>query len=92
MFWDNLKAGLTWVDLYDPTLNRAYGEMERHYGFVADPAKTRAPKHKEKVERNMPVVRQQLLTGWTFRDIDEANHRAMRRCREEIGMGDPWNK
>jgi hypothetical protein len=23
-------------DIYDPTLNRAYAEMERHYGFVAD--------------------------------------------------------
>ncbi|WP_038002230.1 hypothetical protein [Syntrophorhabdus aromaticivorans] len=24
-------------DIYDPTLNRAYVDMERHYGFVADP-------------------------------------------------------
>lgn len=34
----------------------------------------------------MPVVRQQLLAGRTFRDIDEANQRALRWCREEIGM------
>ena len=86
MVLDNLKAGVTKVDLYDPTLNRAYGELERHYGFVADPAKARAPKHKGKVERNMPVVRQQLLAGRTFKDIDEANQRALRWCREEIGM------
>ena len=83
---DNLKAGVTKADLYDPTLNRAYGELERHYGFVADPAKARAPKHKGKVERNMPIVRQQLLAGRDFRDIDEANQRALRWCKEEIGM------
>jgi hypothetical protein len=83
---DNLKAGVMKADLYDPTLNRAYAELERHYGFVADPARVRAAKHKGKVERNMPVVRQQLLAGRTFKDIDEANQRALRWCREEIGM------
>ena len=88
---DNLKTGVTKADLYDPTLNRAYGELERHYGFVADPAKARSPKHKGKVERNMPVVRQQLLAGRTFRDIDEANQRALKWCREEIGMENPWD-
>jgi transposase len=35
---DNIKAGVVKPDIYDPTLNRAYAELERHYGFVADPA------------------------------------------------------
>ncbi len=83
---DNLKAGVIKADLYDPTLNRAYGELERHYGFVADPAKARTPKHKGKVERGIPVVRKHLLAGRSFRDSDEANQRALRWCREEIGM------
>lgn len=83
---DNLKSGVIKPDIYDPLLNRAYGELERHYGFVADPAKLREAKHKGKVERNMPVVRQQLLAGRTFRDVDEANERALRWCQEEIGM------
>ena len=55
---DNLKAGVVKTDLYDPTINRAYAELERHYGFVADPAKVRTPEHKGKVERSMPTVRQ----------------------------------
>jgi len=83
---DNLKAGVLKADLYDPTLNRAYGELERHYGFVADPAKAGKAKHKGKVERGVPVVRKHLLAGRNFRDIDETNQRAMRWCREEIGM------
>lgn len=37
---DNLKAGVLKPDIYDPTLNPAYAELERHYGFVADPAKS----------------------------------------------------
>jgi len=67
-------------------LNRAYGELERHYGFVADPAKAGKAKHKGKVERGVPVVRKHLLAGRSFRDIEEANQRALRWCREEIGM------
>jgi len=83
---DNLKPGVIKPDIYDPVINRAYGELERHYGFVADPAKVRLARHKGKVERSIPVVRQQLLAGRTFKDIDEANDRALKWCREEIGM------
>jgi len=83
---DNLKSGVIKPDIYDPVLNRAYGELERHYGFVADPAKVGEPRHKGKVERSMPVVRQQLLAGRAFQDIDEANERAVKWCREEVGM------
>ncbi len=83
---DNLKAGVIKPDIYDPTLNRAYGEVERHYGFVADPAKVGKAKHKGKVERGVPVVRKHLLAGRTFRDVEETNQRALRWCKEEIGM------
>ena len=38
---DNLKAGVVRADLYDPTVNRAYAELERHYGFTVDPARVR---------------------------------------------------
>lgn len=83
---DNLKAGVLKPDLYDPTLNRAYGELERYYGFVVDPTKVRVARHKGKVERGVAVVREHLLAGRTFRDIEEANERALRWCQEEIGM------
>lgn len=83
---DNLKTGVVKADIYEPTLNRAYAELERYYGFVADPAKVGKPKHKGKVERGISVVRKHLLAGRTFRDIEEANQRALQWSREEIGM------
>jgi transposase len=83
---DNLKPGVIKADIYDPTLNRAYADLERHYGFVADPAKVRSPQMKGKVERMVPVVRQHLLAGRFFRDITEANQRALSWSRNEIGQ------
>ena len=82
---DNLKSGVLKPDLYDPTLNRAYQELERHIGFVADPAKVAMPRHKGKVERQVGVVRQQLIAGRNYQDIEKANERALLWCQEEIG-------
>lgn len=83
---DNLKSGVAKPDLYDPTINRAYAELERHYGFVADPAKVRTPEHKGKVERTVPLVRQQLVAGRSYADLAEANEKALVWCRDEVGM------
>jgi len=83
---DNLKSGVVKPDRYDPTLNFAYADLERHYGFVADPAKVGCPKLKGKVERVVPVVRKHLLAGRSFTDIHEANERALRWCTHEIGQ------
>ncbi len=82
---DNLKAGVVRPDLYDPTINRAYAELERYYGFVVDPAKVATPEHKGKVERQMPVVRQQLVAGRGYRDLAELNEKALLWCREQVG-------
>jgi transposase len=83
---DNLKSGVIKPDIYDPAINRAYADMERHYGFVADPARVKTPEHKGKVERAVPIVRKHLLAGRSFRDIGEANSRALIWCKDEIGM------
>ncbi len=83
---DNLKDGVLKPDLYDPTLNPAYAELERHYGFVADPAKVQMARHKGRVERCVPVVRQQILAGRHFRDVEEANGRALEWCLKEVGL------
>jgi transposase len=85
---DNLKAGVVKTDLYDPTINRAYAELERHYGFVADPAKVRTPEHKGKVERSMPTVRQQLVAGRQYLDLADANEKALAWSLTGIGMED----
>jgi len=96
---DNLKSGITTADFYDPILNRTYGELERHYGFVCDPTKVRTPEHKGKIERSVTIVRQQVIAGRCFKDIEEANVYALQWCRHEIGTRAsrttgqaPWEK
>jgi len=81
---DNLKAGVIKPDFYDPTLNRSYAECEKHYGFVADPAKVRLAKHKGKVERSVTLVKQQVIAGREFSDIAAANAYGECWCREGI--------
>src|SRR4051794_1240609 len=41
---DNLKTGVTRPDLYDPLVNRAYGEFAAHYGVLIDPARAANPR------------------------------------------------
>jgi transposase len=81
---DNLKAGVLKPDIYDPTINRAYAECERHYGFAADPAKVRTPEHKGKVERSITIVKQQVISGREHKDIHSANDYALYWSREVI--------
>lgn len=81
---DNLKTGVVKPHIYDPIINRSYAELERHYGFVADPAKVRKPEHKGKVERSVTIVRQQILAGRNHKDIQSANEYAAYWCRNEI--------
>ncbi len=43
---DNLATGVDRPDLYDPKINRAYGELAAHYGTLVDPARAAKPKDK----------------------------------------------
>lgn len=81
---DNLKSGVIKPDIYDPILNRAYGDLEKHYGFVIDPAKVREAKHKGKVERSVAIARQQIIAGRDYASIDSANVYALIWCKDEI--------
>ena len=81
---DNLKAGVVKADIYDPTINKNYSELERFYDFIIDPAKVRTPEHKGKVERSVLIVKQQLIAGRDYKDIIEANVQARDWCRNDI--------
>lgn len=83
---DNLKSGILKPNTYDPIFNRTYGECAKHYGFIIDPAKARKAAHKGKVERRIPVVRQQFLACYEFRDIREANEQVKDYCRSDYGL------
>jgi transposase len=81
---DNLKAGIIKANIYDPTINITYAELERFYGFVADPAKVRTPEHKGKVERSVLIVKQQLIAGRIYDNINHANEAAYNWCSNII--------
>lgn len=83
---DNLKSGILRPNTYDPVFNRAYAECAKHYGFLIDPAKIREAAHKGKVERKVPVVRQQFLSTYDFSDIKEANEKVRLWCIDDYGM------
>ena len=81
---DNLKAGVIKSNIYDPTLNETYSELSRFYGFTIDPAKAYKPEHKGKVERSIRIVKEQLIAGKAYLDIDQANTEAIKWCKNEI--------
>ena len=68
---DNLRTGVDKPDLYDPKINRSYAEMATHYGCLVDPARSRKPRDKPKVERPMPYVRDSFWRGRQFTSLVE---------------------
>jgi transposase len=41
---DNLKAGVTSPNLYEPDLNPTYQDFAQHYGIAVVPASVRKPR------------------------------------------------
>jgi transposase len=58
---DNLKSAVTKVCRYEPTIQRTYEEMARHYGAVVSPARPYKPKDKAKVEVAVQVAERWIL-------------------------------
>src|SRR5258708_13873431 len=58
---DNLKAGVTNPDRYDPGINRTYAEMAGHYGTAILAARPRRPKDKAKVEVAVQIAQRWVL-------------------------------
>ena len=58
---DNLKAGVTSPDRYEPDLNPTYQEFARHYGLAIVPTRVRKPRDKAKVEAGVQVVERWIL-------------------------------
>jgi len=60
---DNLKTGVLSADLYDPKINKAFGEFAVHYGVLVDPARQGKPRDKGAVERVVPYARDSFYAG-----------------------------
>ena len=60
---DNLKTGVVRPDLYDPLINKSFGELAAHYGCLIDPARAFKPRDKARVERSVPYARDSFFAG-----------------------------
>ena len=85
---DNLKAGVTSPNLYEPDLNPTYQEFARHYGVAVVPARVRKPKDKAKVEVSVQVVERWILARLRdrkFIGLADANQ-AIRELLDELNQ------
>ena len=75
---DNLKAGVTSPNLYEPDLNPTYQEFASHYGVAVVPTRVRKPRDKAKVEVGVQVVERWILarlrdrTFFSLADLNQA--------------------
>jgi len=58
---DNLKSGVTRACFFEPSIQRSYEDMLRHYGAAALPAQKYKPKHKAKVEVGVQIAQRWIL-------------------------------
>jgi len=75
---DNLKSGVTLSCWHEPTLQRTYREMSKHYGTTILPARPRRPRDKSKVEVAVQIVERWILArlrNETFFSLAELNAR-----------------
>jgi len=83
---DNLKAGITKADRYDPFFNRTFDQYAHYRGFVIDACVVREPKQKPHVERQVPYVRENFFRGEEFIDRDDVQRRVEAWCVGRAGM------
>ena len=83
---DNLKAAIDKADRYEPVSQRTFEEYARHRGFVIDPTRSRDPKGKPVVERQVPYVRESFFRGETWLDLAHVQREALRWCAQTAGM------
>lgn len=85
---DNLKTGVIKPDLYDPLINKAFGEFATHYGCLIDPARLAKPRDKGRVERPVPYARDSFFAGRADEFKSEAHMQqdALRWCRQVANL------
>lgn len=82
---DNLTAAIRQADRYDPRLNRAYGELARHYGVLVDPTRVAHPRDKPRVERGVSYARESFFCGRSLPSLAAWRADAVRWCCEVAG-------
>ncbi|MDP2956767.1 MAG: hypothetical protein Q8N53_10120, partial [Longimicrobiales bacterium] len=83
---DNTKTIVDKADPLGARLNPTFLEYAQARGFHIDPARSRSPMDKGRVERAVPTVRDDCFGGEILQGLEDARHRARRWALEEYGM------
>jgi len=67
---DNLKAGVTVPDFYEPSIQEQYASFLTHYISAALPCRVRTPEHKGKEESGAKYVKNNFLRGLGHHDFN----------------------
>lgn len=70
---DNLKAAVLQPDWFDPDLNPKIRSFAEHYGTTVLPTKSRTPRHKGKIERQVGYAQDNGLKGLEFASLADQN-------------------
>jgi transposase len=77
---DQLKSGVVLACRYEPTIQRTYGDMARHYGTAIVPARPKKPRDKAKVE-----VGVQIAQRWILARLRRETHFSLESLNFRIG-------
>ena len=83
---DNTKTIVQTADPLEPTINPTFLEYAQARGFHIDPARSRRPRDKGRVESNVRFAREDAFAGEKLCSIDDARERGTFWCRHESGM------
>lgn len=65
---DNLKSGVTKVDVYEPVYHKEYKRCADHYNVMLEACRPYQPQEKGKVESGIKYIKNNFFAGRTFKD------------------------
>ena len=83
---DNTKAIVNKADNLEPVINEGFLEYAQARGFHVDPTRVRKPRDKARVERTVPVVRDDCFGGERLTTIEQAREHGRLWCLEDYGL------
>jgi transposase len=82
---DNPKCAITKACYYEPTVQRAYGELALGYGFVIDPCPVADPAKKGRVEAGVKYIKGNFAPLREFHGVPHANEQLLAWILGEAG-------
>jgi transposase len=82
---DNPKCAITRACVYEPEVQRSYGECAEGYNFKIDPCPPRDPQKKGIVESGVKYIKNSFLPLRDFRGLDDANRQLREWVMTEAG-------